>query len=203
MNRFASIIKHAVVLSLTLVMAGASVAAAGPTAKAHRLSTEEYKFLLLVRKHANQGRNIIKYDPLLCKVARAKAKDMIVRNFFNHTDPSGRGPNFMLARAGYRLPAYYSSDRSGNNVESIAKLTGGPKDAFILFLKSPAHRPHVLAEDQFYRAQTHIGAGSYKSKKAPFYNTFVFLSAPRNLNQSVPALLLRAPNGKIIGKSGQ
>lgn len=183
-------------------MVAANVAVAGSSAKTHRLSAAEYQFLLLVRKHAQQGRGVIKYDPLLCKVARAKAKDMIVRNFFNHTDPSGRGPNYMLAKAGYRLPSYYSNERDGNNVESIAKLTGGPKDAFILFLKSPAHRTHVLAEDQFYKAQTRIGVGSYTSKKAPFYKTFVFLSAPQNLNKSTPALHLLSPKGKIIGRSG-
>ena len=142
-------------------------------------NAEERAVGRLVENHRLQLRPVMKVDPYLHLVARARAQDLARRNYFAHIDPNGFGPNRLLTLTGYRLPKHYDSTRAGNNIESIAAGTNfKAADAFSAWLKSPGHRTHLLATEPFYREQTRYGVGYAKDPASDFGHYFVFVSAP-------------------------
>ncbi|MES2924500.1 MAG: CAP domain-containing protein [Verrucomicrobiota bacterium] len=154
-----------------------------------------------VTGNPGQMRRIVSLDPILCKVARQRAVDMERRNYFNHVNPSGQGPNFLVRRAGYFLPSYYDGSKSGNNIESIAMTTGTAREAFALWINSSPHKTHLLGVDSFYREQTSIGIGVYQSKSFPHYKYYVFISAPANAAKRPPLVILQDSKGKIVART--
>ena len=60
----------------------------------------------------------------------------------------------------------------------------------------------MLAESDFNKEQTSIGVGVFKSKQAPYYKYYVFISAPKNLSPSPPLWILKDPKGKVIASTG-
>ncbi len=143
----------------------------------------------------------MKLDPILCKVARNRAKDMARNSYFGHIDLLGRGPNWLAKRAGYTLPSWYDLSRSGNNIESIV-LTGGKTAAALRLWKSSLpHRIHILGTIPFYRDQESIGVGTFTTTGTPSQTYYVFLSAPENLAQRPPLLTLKNPAGRAISNT--
>src|ERR1017187_4876980 len=59
------------------------------------------------------------WNTRLVKVAEAKAYDMAKRDYFSHIDPDGYGINFYINKAGYKLNAEWTKDKSDNSFESI------------------------------------------------------------------------------------
>lgn len=171
--------------------------------KKHRLTAEEERLFHLIRNHPTQGRAQMKLDPILCLVARQRAMDMGRRRYFDHVNPSGAGPNFLVTRAGYRLPAFYDASKPANNIESIAARSprGGPAHALAQWLNSPPHRSHTMAESDFARSQTRIGVGIAQFTSAPLATYYVFISAPPNGNPRPPQLLLLSSKGKVIART--
>lgn len=153
------------------------VVMACPSAEARLArNAEERAVARLVTKHSQQGRPRMVHDAYLHLIARAKAKDMARRNYFGHTDPDGYTPNVFLALTGYGLPSKYLGP---NNIESITAGTNyTPARAFRAWLRSPDHRPHLLADGPFYKEQTRYGVGYAKSPRSRYKHYYVFLSAP-------------------------
>ncbi len=168
------------------------------SAASHRLSSDEVRLFKIVSKEKLQSRKSIALDPILCKAARNRAADMAKRDYFGHVDPSGNGPNKKVIQAGYVLPSFYDSAKSANSIESIAQSTGDPDSILVLWKNSPQHRAHILAEQPFFQEQISAGVGIFRSKIAPYFIYYVFLSAPKNLSTTPPALDLLLPNGKLI-----
>lgn len=169
----------------------------------HRLTKDEEKLFKIIKSNGLQKRKAMKLDPILCKVARARAEDMGKRKYFAHVNPSGQGPNFLVTKAGYRLPAFYDSTRAGNNIESIAARspTGAPRDALQQWLNSPPHRSHTMALESFNQSQTRIGVGIAQFKNAPFATYYVFISAPPNENPKPPKVELLNSKGRVIART--
>jgi hypothetical protein len=142
-------------------------------------ASEALRIISLAANHASQGRSILIRNTILMQAAQAKAEDILARNYFNHTDPSGIGPNRLAESYGYQLPSFYSQSQSANNIESLYAESGyGPSNAdraFESWLESTGHRSHLLAENSFYADQTHVGVGVASGGGE---NVFVFLSAP-------------------------
>lgn len=142
-------------------------------------AAEAIRVINLAANHSTQGRPVLVRNTILMRAAQAKAEDLLARNYFAHTDPSGVGPNRLAESYGYQLPAYYSKSQNANNIESLYSESGyGPSSAdraFESWLASSGHRSHLLASDDFYRQQTHVGVGV---ASAGGENVFVFLSAP-------------------------
>jgi len=159
------------------------------------------KIFELVSKDHGQERRTVALDPILCKVARDRGADMARRNYFDHVNPGGQGPNFLVRRAGFVLPSFYDNSRSGNNIESIAMHTGDPKAAFALWMGSGPHRTHLLGNEAFYQEQTSVGVGVLRSPNPPHYRYYVFLSAPANQSTRPPSVILKDPKGKIIART--
>jgi uncharacterized protein YkwD len=131
----------------------------------------ESALLAWLQTHPAQRRPVLRRNATLMAVAKAHVLDMIGRDFFGHTNPDGSGPNERVRRAGFRLPAHYGTERTANNVESLAGGYETPEAALAGWLGSPAHRAHVLGEREFFRAQTEMGVG-YAYHVAATYNHY-------------------------------
>lgn len=128
--------------------------------------------------HEGQQRKNPVCDPILAQVARARARDMALRDYFAHTSPEGDGPNLLARQAGYPLPDWYGDDQGSNNIESIGAGYATPDDEWTAWLNSSKHRTHVLGTQQFYADQDAYGVGYYYSPDSFYKHYWVFLSAP-------------------------
>jgi len=118
------------------------------------------------------------WDARLSKVARARAQDMAKRGYFSHVDPDGRGPNWHVTQAGYRLPIKWTAFDKANQIESILGGYASAEAAFKYWLDSPKHATHLLARSAFYQEQTRYGIGYANVPNSEFKHYWVFLSAP-------------------------
>jgi hypothetical protein len=179
-----------------------SMGTAAPVdARAHRLNTDEIKLYDLFSSNSLQKRGKTSLDPILCIVARERASNMARQGYFAHVNPDGFGANFLVRRAGFLLPSHYDGSKSGNNIESLAMTTGDARQAYSLWMNSSGHRGHMLGELDFYKQQTSIGVGVYRSPQSPYYKYYVLLSAPKNLSPRPPQRILKSPKGKIIART--
>jgi uncharacterized protein YkwD len=117
-------------------------------------------------------------DPILSQVARARARDMALRDYFSHTNPDGNGPNLLVREAGFSLPDWYGTEQSANNIESISAGHPTADAAWQAWLNSSSHRTHVLGTEAFYAEQKAYGVGYYYNPNSHYHHYWVFLSAP-------------------------
>lgn len=183
--------------TIVMLTAGAPSAAAA----VHRLSPTEMKLFKAISRSDVQERRAMKLDPILCKVARKRAKDMAKHSYFSHTDPSGQGPNRLVRLAGYVLPLWYDMTRAGNNIESIAMTGGDAAGAVAMWKDSPPHRVHVFGTIPFYREQESIGVGAFTTGGYPSRTYYVFLSAPKNESKRMPSFTLMNPAGRTVSNT--
>lgn len=185
-----------VIMFVVLYTLGLGKAAAG----VHRMTRDEGDLFRLISKHRLQMRRSIQLDPLLCRLARIRASDMLKRNYFSHVTPDGKGANLLARELGYHLPIYYDARKDANNIESIGSGLISPSKILALWVQSDAHRVHLMAEVPFYKEQTRVGVGIVRGGK-PAVGYFVFLSAPANLNPKPPRWVLRDHKNRFIGTS--
>ncbi len=102
---------------------------------------------------------------------RERARDMATRGYFNHVNPDGYGPNYLVRAAGYKLPDWYDKSDTANNVESIGGGYTGAHAVFQAWLSSEYHRIHVLGTVGFYAEQEEIGIGFYEDPNSPTAHT--------------------------------
>lgn len=142
------------------------------------LNSQEQALLNLLANASGQKRPFVKVDPVLSQVARARAADMANRNYFGHTDPDGRGPNWHVQRAGYKLPASYGTSTSANYIESIGAGQTSASSVWSEWMGSSGHRTHLLASDSFYAAQTSVGIGYVNDSGSRYGHYWVVITAP-------------------------
>src|SRR5215212_5600528 len=128
---------------------------------------QEQQVEALFRADSEQHRQNLTRNDILSSVARARAEDMAAHNYFSHTSPDGHGPNYWVTQAGYALPSYYVAD--GNNIESIGLNYSSGDLVWDAWKHSPAHRVHVLAEEDFYATQTDYGIGYAVSSNGSYW----------------------------------
>lgn len=154
-----------------------------------QVNAQEQSFFNLMKNSPAQRRAELVLDPVLCKVARARAKDLAVRGYFAHVNPDGVAANFLVRKAGYVLPASYSTARTANEIES---LSAGQPSALATFgdlVADPPHRVQILGELGFYAAQTHVGIGFVDIPGSPFQYYWAIITAP----PSGPMLSIASP----------
>ena len=139
---------------------------------------QEEEIASLARNHPGQGRPTMDCHPILAQVARERALDMGVRDYFSHVNPDGYGPNYLVRQAGYRLPSWWKTDPELNYIESIAGGYPTAGEAWNAWLGSPAHRRHVLGEIDFFAEQTNYGIGYAFVLGSEYGHYWVFISAP-------------------------
>lgn len=144
------------------------------------LNEQEEALAELFRNHPDQQRTTFNCDPVLSQVARARAEDMAQRSYFNHTNPDGHGPNFLVLEAGYVLPAEYSRDAVANNIESIGAGPTNASGMWDAWMASSGHRSHLLGDHDFYAAQTDFGIGYAYVPGSTYQRYWVILSSKPN-----------------------
>lgn len=102
-------------------------------------------------------------DPRLTRVARQHSADMAARNYFGHTDSSGRGMGERVEAAGYAWSAVG---------ETIATGTSDP-EAVVEEWRAGPDRGRAL----FNCAFTHVGVGLADSPRGPYWTQV--LATPR------------------------
>lgn len=119
----------------------------------------EQRLAALMKQHPGQRHPSLTYNAILARVARQRAYDMGQRNYFNHVNPEGIGPNYLVTRAGYVLPDFYGKDRTSNSIESIVAGNETAEEAWDNWMDSSGHREHLLGLTRFYAEQTEYGVG--------------------------------------------
>lgn len=130
---------------------------AEPASVTCQLNEQEANVAAKMSSDPQQRRKTMVCDPILVEVARARARDMATRNYFNHVTPEGTGPNYWVTQAGYALPSWYDHSRSANNLESIAAGYATADDAWNAWMGSSHHKTHLLALNSFYADQVNFG----------------------------------------------
>lgn len=142
------------------------------------LNEQEAAIAQLMEADPGQNRKDPVCNPILAEVARGRARDMALRDYFSHVNPDGDGPNLLVREAGFLLPDWYTKDQDANNIESIGAGYDTPQAAWQAWLNSSAHRRHVLGTDPFYASQNSYGVGFYTSPGSTYKFYWVFISAP-------------------------
>ncbi|HZW05154.1 MAG TPA: hypothetical protein VFF68_14575 [Anaerolineaceae bacterium] len=141
------------------------------------LSPQEQELADRFINDTGQQRASLTCDPILAQVARAKAEDLGQRNYFDHVNPDGFGPNYMVQQAGYLLPDWYFQEASANNIESLAGGFGNAQLAWDALLESESHRIHVLGENDFFVEQLDYGIGYAYVEDSQYHYYWVILTA--------------------------
>ncbi|HYX71775.1 MAG TPA: CAP domain-containing protein [Nitrososphaera sp.] len=181
----------------------------------------ERRLAAIMRRAASQHRRSLTYNPILARIARQKAYDMGQRNYFDHVNPDGLGPNYLVTQAGYVLPDFYGKRRSSNNIESIVAGNATPEEAWDNWMDSTGHRTHLLGLTEFYAEQTEYGVGYAFVPDSRYKHYWVVITAkpgesdsssPPNLSDSTSNVrggsassypnVIRGSNGKLRPASG-
>jgi uncharacterized protein YkwD len=161
--------------------------AAAPTAStgeeteqvtACELNAQETAIANLFLSDSRQQRDASTCDPILAQVARERAEDMAVRGYFDHVNPDGVGPNYLVEQAGYNLPAFYAADLTANNIESIGYGYANAETIWELWISHDSHMRHVLGFDTFYAEQEMYGMGYVEAPSSPGRRYWVIITAP-------------------------
>jgi len=126
----------------------------------------------------DQGRPYMVLDPIIQKVAEARAQDMGQRNYFSHVNPDGFAANYLLQQAGYQLPAWWGSSPTANYVESIAAGSSDPSTIWNAWMASPPHKQDLLGQVSFFASETHYGVGYYFDATSTYQFYWVVITAP-------------------------
>ena len=120
---------------------------------------QEKQIAALMISDPGQQRASLTCHPALAQVARERALDMVNRRYFDHTNPDGYGPNYLVRQAGYVLPSYYGTTLTANNVESIAAGNPTASLTWAQWMNSPGHKVHLLGTVPFFAEQIEYGIG--------------------------------------------
>lgn len=141
-----------------------------------RKNPKSYSRIVGVDLSGIQSRDALIWNDTLAKVAKAKAEDMVRRNYFNHVDPDGYGINYKINAAGYKLPENWYSPISKNYFESLAAGKEDGEQSIIQLINdggenndNAGHRQHLLGIDNFWGNCTDIGIGTAKGGTFGYY----------------------------------
>jgi hypothetical protein len=170
-------VKHSVLLSsrsFRIFFALAALAVSPLTAAAQIPNSQEQQ----IGSYLTSRRSGMVFDPVIARVARARAQDMAARDYFSHVNPDGVAANYLLRQAGYDLPDWWGYDRSANYVESIAAGLSSASATWESWMNSPDHRRHILGEESFYASQKHYGVGFVADPSSRYRYYWVIITAP-------------------------
>ena len=130
---------------------------------------EEAVFAMTNDIRRQNGLAVLLQDEMCRNAARGHSADMLIRNYFSHTDPWGRSLK-------ERLPANLSTRQWGENIWTGSGYD--PRQVHYLaqmimvgWMNSPGHRENILAPDY-----THLGVG-VMAKNQEIKATQVFIGA--------------------------
>ncbi len=115
---------------------------------------------LINAERVRRGLDALSVNPVLMQVAEAHSQDMVNRNFFDHINPDGQGPDGRLNEAGYAW-SWCGENIGGGYATAQAMFTG--------WMNSTGHRDNML-----FRDYTEIGIGYVTGGHYGHYWTAVF-----------------------------
>lgn len=145
-------------------------------------TVEEAAIFAYMQQHPDQGRPNLNCNRILSQVARAHAVDMAERRYFDHVNPDGHGPNYLVREAGFRLPDWYPESRTANNIESIGGGFPTADDVWNAWIGAESHRSHILGTSAFFAEQLEVGVGYHYDPDSEFRTYWVVITAPTETN---------------------
>lgn len=146
-KRTGAVVALLVAFGCALWAASAAGRDGGPHAAARAASSVESAIRGCAnRQRQSRGLGRLRHDSALDRAARLHARRMLARGFFDHKDPSGRGPADRVKR--------YAKRRYVIVGENIAAGYESVRATCRDWMKSPSHRRNIL-RSRF----TRIGAG--------------------------------------------
>ena len=124
-------------------------------------SFEQECIRLINVQRANNGLPALSTNWELCRVARYKSQDMILKNYFSHTSPTYGSPFTMMQSFGLRFSAA---------AENIAYGQRTAQEVVNAWVGSAGHRANILS-----RSYTHTGVGVAKKSNGTLYWTQMFM----------------------------
>ncbi len=121
--------------------------------------SEMYQALNFYR--LQQGRTALAYSDTLEAAANAHARDMYVRNFFNHENPDGEGPMDRALQAGF-CELTFVAENIASGQRSVTEVQTGWEN-------SPGHNANMLHD-----TPTLVGMGHYAAPTGVRYWVQVF-----------------------------
>src|SRR3954470_5239420 len=109
---------HSGFRTLLTIFASCAMQVALPASGAVALTPQEQAIADKMVNSPEQHRPFMVLDPILTQVARSRAMDMATRGYFDHVNPDGKGANYLIEQAGYKLPDWWGDSESANYVES-------------------------------------------------------------------------------------
>ncbi|GAA1157786.1 RNA polymerase sigma factor (sigma-70 family) [Kitasatospora gansuensis] len=126
------------------------------TSAANRQASAQQQVLDLVNSERSKNNcGPVKANSKLQAAAQGHSQDMAARNFFDHTNPDGNGPQPRIEAAGYRWSTW------GENIARGQQDAAAVMDAW---MKSPGHRANILN-----CAFTEMGLGTHFASGGPWW----------------------------------
>lgn len=143
-----------------------------------RQHPERYRRALQLNPRESLTRSTLRWNDTLARVAEARAYDMAARDYFDHVDPDGYGPNYHINAAGYTLNPDWLKKRDANNFESIAANYAHATDGIraLILGKDYAikyHRTHLLGMDKWNHSLRDIGIGYVRMPSGSRYQAYL------------------------------
>ena len=113
---------------------------------------------LITQFRAEKGINILSETGKLNTSAQAKAGDMVINKYFDHTGPDNHTLPYFLSQAGYNYRV------AGEN---LAMGFSSAEKVFNAWLKSPLHYKNIV-DEEFMETGLGIDSGDYKGKNTIF-----------------------------------
>ncbi len=143
-----------------------------------RAHPEQFEQALGITSIELVSRKPLVWNNKLAKVALDRVKDMAKRNYFDHINPNGIGPNFYINREGYSLNPAWLTKKEANNFESIAANWPSAIEAIqglIIGKNSPGfmHRKHLLGMDEWNGSLQDIGIAYIRVPAGSQYKSYL------------------------------
>lgn len=183
---------HRLLLYFCLALACFNTSSTRPTPAVDRKEARDaYALLNLIRQHPERYQQALqlnrnealtktplRWNDTLARVAEARAYDMALRDYFNHVDPDGYGPNYHIDRAGYSLNPDWLVKKTANNFESIAANYSSAEDGIRALIigrgqRVKYHRKHLLGMDKWNHSLTDIGIGYVRMPSGSVYKSYL------------------------------
>ncbi|KJK55486.1 sigma-70 family RNA polymerase sigma factor [Saccharothrix sp. ST-888] len=139
----------------TAARAASSPSAAPAIRQTAPSSIQQQVIDLVNTERSKAGCSPVRNNSKLQAAAQGHSDDMAARNFFDHTNPDGAGPQARIEAAGYRWSTWG---------ENIARGQSDPAAVMDSWMHSPGHRANILN-----CAFTELGVGVHQGSGGPWW----------------------------------
>lgn len=136
---------------------------AGPNEPDYVASQRTTILNLTNQNRGNEGLPSLSIDSELNAVAQSHAKDMAIRDYFDHTNPDGDDPFDRMQDAGIEYQT------AGENIA----YNFSAEEVVVAWMNSSGHRANILNE-----SFNKIGIGVYEKNEYSYYYVQVFIGTP-------------------------